>query len=120
MAHMLWTAALRLFAFVVISAACVAIPFAAGARMGPLPVASALLTLVLVTASVAPMLRARHLLRLLDAPVSPPPVSMVYRASAARTVEDETTADGASRAAAIAIMLLSLAVASTFVAAASR
>ena len=116
---MLWTAALRLFAFVVFSAACVAIPFVAGARMGPLPAASALLTLVLVTASVAPMLRARHLLRLLDAPVSPPPAAMAYRASAAR-IEDEATADGASRAAAIAIMLLSLAVASTFVAAASR
>jgi hypothetical protein len=119
MAHMLWTAARRLFALVLIAAASVAIPFVAGARMGPLPAASGLLTLALLTTSLLPMLRARRLLRRLDTPAAQPPASMAYRASA-RTIENEATADGASRSAAIAIMLLSLAVASTIVAAASR
>ncbi len=119
MAHMLWTAARRLFALAVVAAACVAIPFIAGARMGPLPAASGLLTVALLTAALVPMSRARHLLRLIEAPASPPSASMVYRTSA-RAIDDEATADGASRSAAIALMLLSLAVASTIVAAASR
>ncbi len=119
MAHMLCTAARRLFALVVVAAACVSIPFLAGARLGPLPAASGLLTLALVTTSLLPMLRARRLLRHLDTPAAQPPTSMVYRASA-RTIENDATADSASRSAAIAIMLLSLAVASTIVAAASR
>lgn len=116
---MLCSAAGRLFALVVAAAACVAIPFAAGARVGPLPAVSGLLTLALLTTALFPMLRARRLLRLADAPAVPPPTWTAYRASA-RIIEDEATEDRASQAAGIAILLSSLALASTIVAAASR
>jgi hypothetical protein len=119
MEHVLWSAARRLLALVVIASASVAIPFAIDGRVRTVPAISGALALALLAAAVIPMLRARRVLRRVDTPEPPPAAAMAYRTSA-RTLEDTSTANRAARAAAIAFLLLCLAASLTIVAAAAR
>lgn len=119
MEHVLWSAARRLLALVVVAGASVAVPFALDGRVRPLPAVSGALALTLLAAALIPMLRARRFLRQADTPEPPPAATMAYRTSA-RTVSDESAANRAARAAAIAFLLLCAAASLTIVAAASR
>ncbi|HEX8794662.1 MAG TPA: hypothetical protein VF765_27135 [Polyangiaceae bacterium] len=119
MEHVLWSAARRLLVLVVIASASVAVPFALDGRMRTLPAVMGAFALALLGAALIPMLRARRFLRQADTPEPPPSAAMAYRTSA-RTIADESTANRAARAAAIAFLLLCLAASLTIVAAAAR
>lgn len=119
MEHVLWSAARRLLVLVIVASASVAVAFARDGRMRTLPAVAGAFALALLGAALIPLLRARRFLRQVDTPEPPPDVAMAYRTSA-RTVADDSTANRAARAAAIAFLLLCLAVSLTIVAAAAR
>jgi len=119
MEHVLWSAARRLLALVLIASVSVAVPFALDGRIRTVPAVSGFSALALLGAALIPMLRARRFLRQADMPLPPPAAAMAYRTSA-RAPEDASTANRAARAAAIAFLLLCLAASLTIVAAAAR
>jgi hypothetical protein len=116
----MWNAARRLAWLVAVSMGLVATPFVANARIGALPAATAGVAVALFAVAAVPMVRARRFLRKAGEPSPGAAAAAVYRTSARSSVDHESDESGATREAAIAFLLLSVAGALTIVAAASR
>lgn len=115
----MWSAARRLAWLVAGTLALVAIPFVLDARIGVLPAASGGLAITLLAVALLPLLHARQILRACAAPAKVPAAVDVYRTSALPT-DHEPAQARATRDAALALLLLSVAGALTIVAAAAR
>jgi len=115
--ELIWSAAKRLAVLVAGSLALVAVAFSLDRHVRPFAGASAGLALACVAMSLVALAQARRLQRVetLPEPLAP---SSIYRTNASAPQEVDLTR--ATRSAAIAFVLLSLAGAMTIVAAAAR
>jgi hypothetical protein len=109
----------RLFVLTAAVLALVAGAMVVDGHARELPVSFAAIALGLLLGAVAPMVRARRLVRLTEQVARPPPARAAYRASL-RAADTAVAESMAARLGAVALLLVSLAATLTVIAAAAR